>query len=318
MSACQDGLLPDGREGAIVPFGEEDDEAKGKRTRADLAQWLPMVGGIRKKIRNSGEVKEMHAFVVYEGDEFQYELGDRPFIRHIRKGKGGRGRKITHAYSVAEFKDGSLSRDVMDIDEIEDIRKQSSRAKKGPWSVKAFYPEMCVKTVVKHHAKSLPMSTDLDRLLHRDDALYDFAGAADRRTPVRANPAPKTLMQVFDQFASDAPIEDERPIDEVAAEEESEQHTEGGQAAPAETVQHAEQNPNAESAFTSKEITNPKNASDYKAMARSKIDAATERDAIRAWFASDQQRKLRNACGLVGDDTEEIRKWIEEKVKTLN
>jgi recombination protein RecT len=286
-----------------------------------------MVQGIRKKIRNSGEIKEMHAFAVYEGDEFQYELGDRPFIRHIRKGKGGRGRKITYAYSVAEFKDGSLSRDVMDIDEIEDIRKQSSRAKKGPWSVKAFYPEMCVKTVVKHHAKSLPSSTDLDRLLHRDDALYDFTGAADRRQPVRANPAPKSIAQVFDQFASDAPIENERPIDEVAAEEEAEQHAEGGQAqsepdgSPDEPMPPRnpapEPNPS-ESAFTSKEIKNPKKVADYKAMARHQIDAATDRDTIRAWFASDQQRKLRNACGLVGDDTEEIRRWIEEKVKTLN
>ena len=41
MNAATDGLLPDGREAAIVRF-------------KDKAQYLPMVAGILKKIRNSG------------------------------------------------------------------------------------------------------------------------------------------------------------------------------------------------------------------------------------------------------------------------
>uniref|UniRef100_UPI00195373C4 recombinase RecT n=1 Tax=Klebsiella aerogenes TaxID=548 RepID=UPI00195373C4 len=46
------GLLPDGREGAIVEFS-------GK------AQWMPMIGGLRKKVRNSGEIATWEAHVVY-------------------------------------------------------------------------------------------------------------------------------------------------------------------------------------------------------------------------------------------------------------
>jgi RecT family len=49
MKCAQDGLLPDGREAALVPFAEDDD---GK-AKADLAQYMPMVAGIRKKVRNS-------------------------------------------------------------------------------------------------------------------------------------------------------------------------------------------------------------------------------------------------------------------------
>ena len=41
--AAQMGLLPDGREGAIVTF-------------KDQAQWMPMVAGIMKLVRNSGEI----------------------------------------------------------------------------------------------------------------------------------------------------------------------------------------------------------------------------------------------------------------------
>lgn len=36
VKAAQDGLLPDSREGAIVPYKDE-------------AQWLPMIAGLRKK-----------------------------------------------------------------------------------------------------------------------------------------------------------------------------------------------------------------------------------------------------------------------------
>jgi recombination protein RecT len=205
MRCAQDGLLPDGREAAIVPFGEED-EGDGRRTRSDLAGYMPMVAGIRKKVRNSGELKDWHAHVVYEGDLFDYELGDDPYIRHKPKG-GGRARKIMYAYSIAVFNDGTLSRDVMPIQEIEEIRKKFSRSKKGPWSVPESYPEMCIKTVVKHHSKSLPMSTDLDRIMHRDDALYDFKGAADVRTPVKPAERPRSVASALDLFAGDEPAQ---------------------------------------------------------------------------------------------------------------
>src|SRR5580700_11688323 len=49
MKAAQDGLLPDGREGAITV-------RKDWKTHTKNALWQPMIGGIRKKARNSGEI----------------------------------------------------------------------------------------------------------------------------------------------------------------------------------------------------------------------------------------------------------------------
>ena len=43
MKCATDGLLPDGREAAIVKFGSS-------------AQYMPMVAGIMKKVRQSGEL----------------------------------------------------------------------------------------------------------------------------------------------------------------------------------------------------------------------------------------------------------------------
>src|SRR4029077_313506 len=198
MRCAQDGLLPDGREAAIVPFGDNEDGQK----KSDQASYLPMVAGIRKKIRNSGEISDLSAHVVYEGDEFDYQLGDEPFIHHKRGPNAKRTNNIVAAYSIAKFKDGTLSRDVMMIGEIEDIRRRSSRATKGPWSVKEFYPEMCVKTVVRHHAKTLPTSTDLDRVFHRDDEIYGLHDRAADEGKVRAERVTRTAQVALDTFAN--------------------------------------------------------------------------------------------------------------------
>lgn len=160
MRAAQDGLLPDGRDGAIVPY-------KGD------AQWMPMIGGIRKKVRNSGEIVSWDVQAVYENDDFDFQLGDDPMIYHKPK-LGDRG-KIIAVYSIATLKGGEKSRDVMGIDEVEKIRA-ISRSKNGPWANPTFYPEMAKKTVARRHSKVLPMSTDLDDLLRRDDHLYDLDG----------------------------------------------------------------------------------------------------------------------------------------------
>lgn len=160
MRAAQDGLLPDGREGAIVP-------AKGKAT------WRPMVAGVMKKVRNSGEVSSWSVQVVKENDAFDYELGDNEHIMH-KPARTDRGATVG-AYSIVNLKDGEKSREYMGIDEINGIRDRSDGYKyavaKGskdtPWLTDP--DEMAKKTVVRRHSKRLPMSTDLDGMLRDPD-----------------------------------------------------------------------------------------------------------------------------------------------------
>ena len=189
MKAAQDGLLPDGRLGALVVYKD--------RKRGPIAQWLPMIAGIRQKVRNSGEVATWDVYVVHERDLFDFELGDEPHIVH-RPVRGERGRIIA-AYSIAVLKTGERSREVMWIDEIEAIRKGSRAADSGPWV--SHYGEMCRKTVAKRHSKVLPMSSDLDDLLRRDDddepaTAAGYAGAAEHDGAKLNVPS-----QVFDRRA---------------------------------------------------------------------------------------------------------------------
>lgn len=181
MKAAQDGLLPDGREGAMVPY-------KGEVT------WMPMVGGIRKKARNSGEIATWDVHAVFANDAFEYELGDNPFIRH-KPALANRGELIA-VYSVATLKTGEKSRDVMSVEDVEKIRSKS-RAPNGPWKDPIFYPEMAKKTVARRHSKVLPMSSDLDDLIRRDDDLYNLKGAQEEAAAAK----PKSLAGRLDQLA---------------------------------------------------------------------------------------------------------------------
>lgn len=222
MSAANDGLLPDGREGAIVPYG---DDGEGGGSKSEIAQWLPMIGGMRKKVRNSGALTDWNVQIVQQGDEFDYALGDNPYIRHKPAPKGGRGRPVLFAYSIATYPDGTKSREVMNIDQLMDIQKKS-KARKGPWSDPVFFPEMCRKTVARLHSKQLPMSTDLDRLLHRDDALYDFTGARDQRQPAVQPQRPESVAAALDTFGS-AIAPDEPPSAPTAPQNAAAQQEEG-------------------------------------------------------------------------------------------
>lgn len=159
MLAAQDGLLPDGREAAIVPF-------------AGKASYMPMVGGILKKIRNSGELKSIVANVVNEGDAFRYwvdEGGEHMLHEPILSDEE---RKVTHVYALAKTKDDGVFIAVLSVREVEKVRSASKVKGAGPWS--QWWEQMAKKTAIRRLSKVLPMSTDLDDLIRRDDDLYDI------------------------------------------------------------------------------------------------------------------------------------------------
>lgn len=153
---AQDGLLPDGREAAIVKFGNK-------------AQAMPMIAGILKKVRQSGDVAKVSAQVVYEADEFVWHLGFDEDVTHnppaLDKPRG----KAIGAYATAVLKDGSRLLEVMNFDEIEQVRKVSRASGNGPWV--QWWGEMARKTVMRRLSKRLPMSTDIDDDFDRDETL---------------------------------------------------------------------------------------------------------------------------------------------------
>lgn len=181
MKAAHDGLLPDGREGALVIYNTKI-KINGADKWVDSVQWMPMIAGIRKKVRNSKEIAIWDAKIVYEKDEFYWEEGLEPILRHKPFLDGDPG-QVRAAYSIARLKTGEVSIEVMPRWQIDRVRMLSRSKDKGPWV--DHFAEMAKKTVARRHSKVLPMSTDLDDLIRRDDDLYDMGGASDKAAAVR-------------------------------------------------------------------------------------------------------------------------------------
>ncbi len=200
VQAAADGLIPDGREGALVVYKTKKKDANGREEWIEAVQFLPMVAGIKKRVRQSGEIATWDAYVVHKKDDFDFALGDDPFIRHKPFMDGDPG-PIIAAYSVATLKTGEKSREVMTKAQLDRVKAASKTSSFGPW--KDWESEMCRKTVVKRHAKSLPMSTDVQSLVDRDN---DFAPI-----DATANAAPRLVR---DPLSDDVPaLSPPDPID---------------------------------------------------------------------------------------------------------
>lgn len=166
MQCAQDGLLPDGREAALVTYDLRAKDGKPART---VVSYQPMIAGIRKKAWNSGELASWEASLVHRNDHFEIILGSDPRIEHkpVLRDRG----EIIAVYSIAKFKNGASSMDWMTLDEVQQIRRRSRSPDKGPWATD--FGEMVKKTMLRRHSKSLPLSSELDNLVRREDELYE-------------------------------------------------------------------------------------------------------------------------------------------------
>lgn len=160
IKAATDGLVPDGREGAFVCYGS-------------TVQWMPMVAGIMKKIRNSGELKSLQSNVVKKQDHFKYWIDDDG--EHVQHEPNvlvpDRGETVA-VYAIAKTMNGGVYTEVMSRGQIDQIRGVSKAGGSGPW--KEWYDEMARKSVIRRLSKRLPMSTDLEQVMQRDDDHYDL------------------------------------------------------------------------------------------------------------------------------------------------
>jgi|SRR6056297_832882 len=118
--------------------------------------------------RRSGQLKTIFAHVVREGDEFSYELGLNPDVKH--KPSGDTDGDITHVYAVAHFKDGGYQFEVLSRAEVEALRKRNRSQSAKPSAAWATdYAEMAKAKAVKRLAKYLPVSDEVFKAMATDE-----------------------------------------------------------------------------------------------------------------------------------------------------
>ena len=166
MKAAADGLVLDNREATLTIYNTKQKDGTWKKA----AQYIPMVAGVIKRVRNSGEVARLNAFVVYKNDNFYVSYGLEMALKHEPNFEDP-GIPIG-AYAVCLFKDESVDFEFMSVKQIEAIRERSKSKDSGPW--KTDWSEMARKTVIRRLSKRLPVDSDIARVVERIDEDYDF------------------------------------------------------------------------------------------------------------------------------------------------
>jgi len=162
LKACKDALLPDGREGVIVPRTEKGD---------NLACWQPMVHGIRKRAAHYGVI--IDAKVVCKNDQFEWEEGLTPVLRHIPTKLTEDPGELIGCYAVFRRDGRVIHHEVMRKIEVMAVKAISKQQDGLLWG--KFETEAWKKTVVRRGSKSVPdLPEQLQKVIERNDDDFQF------------------------------------------------------------------------------------------------------------------------------------------------
>lgn len=231
MKAAADGLIIDGREAALVIRNVKVSKKDEKDRWEKQAVYQPMVQGLMKLARNSGEIASIVSHVVYEHDTFSYVLGDEERIEHAPASfDKDQGQPIA-VYAIVKLKDGTAIREVMRKAAVLNIAAQGQNAYQyKPESGKNF-AEWWRKTAIRRITKYIPRSSDaIGRFASAAEQIdddFDFDGEAEPANNVTALPATKKrgaaaamLKDITPEKREQQqePADDEPPHDRVTGE----------------------------------------------------------------------------------------------------
>lgn len=211
LRAASMGLEPDGGplgQGYLVPFWNSKRNCKE-------CQFIAGYRGLIKLARNSGEVADVTAEVVYDKDEFKYSLGLDPTLIHNRNDIASDPGPLKYVYAIARFRDGQKKFVVMNRREMEQIKDSSaSRNKKGelvgPWV--DWEAEMWKKSAVRRLAKLLPLSVEI-----KSNIEIEEASKPSFENALTFNVAETTALVPYDDPAEDVEETEQTSLDESFA-----------------------------------------------------------------------------------------------------
>lgn len=149
----------------LLPYGNRN-HATGQKDATLIIGYKGMI----ELARRSGEIRDISARAVHEGDEFSYSYGLDEHLRHVPCDKPG---KLTYVYMVANFKDGGHYFNVMSLKEVEEARNRSKAGQHGPWVTD--FEAMAKKTVIRRSFPFLPVSVAAQSAAVSDETTPDYS-----------------------------------------------------------------------------------------------------------------------------------------------
>lgn len=163
MNAAQLGLEPNTPLGQayLIPF-------ENRKKGITECQFQIGYKGLIDLAYRSGEIKMIDAHTVYENDEFEYELGIDPVLKH-KPARTNRGNPI-YFYATFKLTNGGQGFQVMSIEDVhEHAKKYSKTYNNGPWQTN--FEEMAKKTVLKKLLKYAPLKTEFVKQVTSDETI---------------------------------------------------------------------------------------------------------------------------------------------------
>jgi len=146
----------------LIPF---EDRKRG----ITVCQLIVGYQGFMDLARRSDMIRSIYAFPVYEGDEFSYEYGLEPTIKHVPKLDDHDPKKLTHVYAVVKLKSGDPIFTVLSRADVERYRARSRASDSGPWVTD--YEAMSLKTAVRRVFRWCPKSAEMGTAAAVDEAV---------------------------------------------------------------------------------------------------------------------------------------------------
>ncbi|EGR3070280.1 hypothetical protein DMW20_12020 [Vibrio parahaemolyticus] len=178
FSECaKDGLIPNGKEAFINSY-KKNVGTRQNPNYVMVAEYQPMIEGVLKRARNSGDVSFIDVGVVYPEEEFEHWTGiEGKHFKHIPRYDIDRSMGRIHLfYGIAKLKSGEVKVEVMSRSDVDKVR-EASMSKNGPaWST--WYDRMGLKAVGHRLCRQLPKGSELVAMLEKGDE-KDFNNEID-------------------------------------------------------------------------------------------------------------------------------------------
>jgi recombination protein RecT len=174
--AAQQGLMPDGKEGALVVYNNTIKDATGKERKVDEVSFQPMVIGIVKLLRQSGEVLDVDGAVVFKNDKFKFSLGVDKMPEHTPDWFASmeeRGEPVG-AWAFIKLSNGEVKAKMLPKDKIQRIAARSKMAKNYSPKDGQDWEEFWIKAAIRNVSKFAPKTPKLERALLADDNEFEM------------------------------------------------------------------------------------------------------------------------------------------------
>lgn len=207
MTAAQLGLEPNTPLGQayLIPF------YNNKKGVLECQFQLGYKGLIDLAYR-SGQVSLIQAHVVYENDEFEFELGLDPKLKHIPTRGAKKGDPIW-VYGMFKTKDGGYGFEVMSVEDVRENEKENRKGNKGMSNIWVkHFDAMAKKTVLKQALKYAPMKSEFLRGIALDETIKNEVAADMTEVPTE-------YIEPEYQIDEDGVIQDESFSNELTEEE---------------------------------------------------------------------------------------------------